>query len=167
MNIVFLDFDGVLNSQSSAFLAMLDVKASDSPFNIASPNPVCVALFDHMIRICDAHIVVSSSWRQGRTVEELRDVLRDEFKMASFDRVIGKTRINDLGDIRGDQVDDWLMCHREKVDNFVILDDDTDFHDHHEANFVNTNREVGFSSVDFEKVCNIFQKDWNLANTNL
>jgi len=115
--IIFLDFDGVLN-------------AFDEP-RILSEK--CVSAFNYLLEQTDADVVVSSTWRVLRSIEELRLILETAgFKYP--ERIIGVTPIayKDrkklnilLGVRRGREIEAWLKEH-PKVKNFVILDDDTD-----------------------------------------
>lgn len=90
----------------------------------------------------DLRIVVSSTWRLNRTLQEIKQVMiYGGFKHA--DRVIGKTvRMFETtgpavaGDIaptrevdRGLEIQEWLTSHEKEWTSFAILDDDSDmFH---------------------------------------
>ena len=72
MKIIFLDFDGVLNNMSSLYLRTLNYdKNKPETHSVAAPNPVCVGLVEHLLRLSGAKIVVSSSWRGGYELKEL------------------------------------------------------------------------------------------------
>ena len=63
MNVIFLDFDGVLNSVRSC-LAFKTFNTFD---------PVSVRLVNRLCDLADARIVVSSSWRIGHTTASLKE----------------------------------------------------------------------------------------------
>jgi hypothetical protein len=115
MRVVFLDFDGVLNS--NAFLKnQVDCEQVD-PSNVSHLN--------NITRETGAKVVVSSAWRCGRTIAQLRAIL----EQAGFEgEVVGKTPR--LGGERGDEIMKWLETGTKEYDlvieNFVILDDDND-----------------------------------------
>jgi hypothetical protein len=103
--IIFLDFDGVI------------VTAHDRYTN---GDQYCVFQLNRITDSTEAKIVVSSSWRIGRTVEELRELLKLWGVTAEC---IDKTPRN-WGKSRGDEIQEWL--DKNPVDSFVILDDDSD-----------------------------------------
>lgn len=106
MNVLFLDFDGVLLNQATRFRTM---------------DPACVAYLDALCRAADdLPVVISSTWRHiglGRCRAMLRE--------AGFTgRVIGATPVL-WGCSRGEEIDRWLDAHPEYT-RPVILDDDAD-----------------------------------------
>ena len=69
----------------------------------------------------EADVVVSSTWRYGKTVAELQEIL----DAAGFTgRVVDKTPIRALGAARGEEIAAWLAEHA--VDGYVIIDDHVD-----------------------------------------
>lgn len=111
--VVFLDFDGVLNSMSS-FGLHGDLRLS--PVHVSSLNKICDS--------GSAVVVVSSTWSLFRRIEELRDLLSE----AGFTgKVVGTTP--DIGPCRGKDIDQWLIDNRD-VESFVILDDNGDMEPH-------------------------------------
>ena len=120
MKIIFLDIDGVLNSQASAMLQAIDEGHGSV---LMQPHFIHVATLWAVLRVADASIVVSSVWRYGKTVRQLNCSI---FDFLSPDYVIGVTpRLNAS---RGTEIKAWLKGHPE-VDGFVILDDEADMDD--------------------------------------
>lgn len=135
MKVIFLDFDGVLNSAAS-FL-MEDRKRrgkgkrhrqSFCPVNETLCN-VCTSNFKYLLdKVQDAKIVISSSWREYYDL----DWLRAKLESYGIDpkRVIDKTPSLKVQEMygtatyqnRSDEIGDWLDKHPE-VEKFVILDD--------------------------------------------
>jgi hypothetical protein len=70
--ILFLDFDGVLNSRG--FLAMSRGLAI-SRYPHSEIDPEAVARVNRILERTEAEVVVSSSWRHGRTLAELQALL--------------------------------------------------------------------------------------------
>ncbi len=65
-------------------------------------------------------IVLSSSWREGRSLQELREIY---FGMYSFSRyIVDKTAKSRWDRSGADEIQDWLNDHPDAT-NFVILDD--------------------------------------------
>ena len=132
MKIIFLDVDGVLNSEQDRFSWTIE---SDKHLILLA----CI------IRRTDAKIVVSSSWRNCSLLDTLKERLND-FSMSVFD----VTGYNENG-IRGLEIKEWLDNHNG-IESFVILDDEVfDIKEHFPNNFVQTSMEVGLQKEDVEK----------------
>lgn len=143
MRVLFLDIDGVLNSYRSSF-ALGGVPHGFEPDQMA--------LFDHvalgLIRdVCKdgVKVVVSSTWRIGRTAQQLADGL-------------GLPVIDVTGDghrgHRGSQIKEWLDAHPEVV-IYGIVDDDDDMLPEQKRHFVKTTFAEGFTFANYLKLCNI------------
>jgi hypothetical protein len=76
----------------------------------------------------DVKIVISSAWRIGMQVEDLRELLHQHDIDSS--RVIDKTPAKLSYRPRGNEIRDWFRYHEEdggeKIEDFVILDDNDD-----------------------------------------
>ena len=109
MKVIFLDIDGVLINRRSCKIG-LDV-----------PDHECVERLNRIIAATSAVLVISSAWRIGRSVEELKDLMK-LFGVKA--KVIDRTICN-WNWIRGQEIENWLSFH-EDVTQFIILDDDSD-----------------------------------------
>ena len=110
VRLLFLDFDGVLiNAQS---LRQDSIEA----------HPECVVALNRILASTGALLVVSSAWRRGRSVAELRWLLKTWGVKAT---VVGKTPY--LGPkSRDDEIELWLKMNGDRfdaIDSIVILDD--------------------------------------------
>jgi hypothetical protein len=133
--VVFLDFDGVLNCKEFFLLSMVERRShreeedrdGDRAWELlreaSALDPVLIARLNRLLAVTGAAVVVSSSWRHGRTPEELREILG----LRGFvGEVYGKTAdYNGSWEQRGDEIRDWLKEHPE-VTTYVVLDDDAD-----------------------------------------
>lgn len=127
MKIIFLDIDGVLNS--AEFFARRHkatglMQGGSRPQSI---NPDALRRLERLVEETGAEIVVSSTWRIGRTKQDLQKLLR----MAGFkywNLIIGRTpTTNSFNERRGREIKLWLDQHvGEEEPRFVILDDDSD-----------------------------------------
>lgn len=167
MKVVFLDFDGVLNSHQSAHFwhnrrdqsKWENDLYSDWPGTLREYIaqefcPIALSNMAELIRRCpEIKIVVSSTWRLGETVASLQKILFPEPLVANA--IIGVTP-RFVGDIRGEEIQDWLNRHPE-VTNYVIIDDDSDMLESQMDNFVRTNSMHGFQYRDMIKALRIFQ----------
>jgi len=135
MKIIFLDIDGVLNSE----LTNYSKEYPDGPKGSSFIDENLVTILNNIIEKTGAKIVLSSSWRKSRTVEEMQELL--EFKGFKGE-IIGKTPIlvfksNIEGGYhnsvpRGCEIKAWLEISKEILGDkmskvrYAILDDDSD-----------------------------------------
>ena len=105
-----------------------------------------------------ADVVISSTWRLGHTLTELKKIL---FGIGYTGRTLGTTP--DLNRIhvetwipRGVEIEMWMREHEKlfKVESFVILDDDSDMEPHHNRH-VKTNHCVGLTELNVEQALTI------------
>jgi hypothetical protein len=127
MKLIFLDFDGVLNS--TQFFIMCEnryIEGSRADRDIEAMCPISMSNLNHIMDQCeDVRVVISSSWRVGRGIKELKRILaKNGFKHE--DKVIGKTPHRGVLNCRGEEIQDWIDKKFVKIDDFVILDDDED-----------------------------------------
>jgi HAD domain in Swiss Army Knife RNA repair proteins len=159
MKVIFLDFDGVLNSAASFLVerrirqgkhTLKNGRVAVEAFPPVSETlcRVCTSNFQHVLdEVPDAKIVISSTWRQIFTLDQLRDKL-SEYGVDSS-RVIGMTP-ETFGGERGREIEMWMTKHPE-VTSYVILDDNyigPPYQDNHYdlgPNFVKTTWNVGLT----------------------
>jgi len=139
VRVLFLDIDGVLNTQSyvehAGWAAPL---GSDRDLRII--DPAAVGLLNVVVEETGALVVISSSWRITYQVEVLDSML----KQRGFSgRVLGATP-QLTGRRRCTEIGQWLMDNN-RVDSFAIVDDDEDAGAEHVRNFVQTNFEEGLT----------------------
>ncbi len=117
MKVIFLDFDGVLNS------VQYDRSRRDDQGNIDETR---LALLKELLERTQAEIVLTTSWRTHWEKEKSRcDSIGDEIN-AVFERwglaIFDKTpEIN--GADRALEISTWLQTCSQQVTGFVILDD--------------------------------------------
>ena len=168
MNVIFLDFDGVINSMDfeSYKLAVNRLRLrvpTIGEFNAQNKYfSRLIITYLNLLGIFDCKIVVTSSWRYGRSIDNLNELL---FSHGCILPVIGKTKeednqgVIDHREIRGDEIKEYLDKHPE-ITNFVVIDDVDDgisglFPD----NFIHTDGQYGFSGNNLLRAVRIFQKD--------
>lgn len=116
--IVFLDFDGVLNS--SVFLGARHRAGDDS---IDQIDPEAVARLSRIVSASGADVVISSTWRLAFTLADLRGRLNAH---GFTGRVIDRTP-NLPDEDRAAEILAWLADPpRDRPETFVIVDDDGD-----------------------------------------
>jgi len=128
MKIIFLDFDGVLNSVEYMMFNKEEWNSGDSAGMV---DPDAVALLNKLIEKTGAKVVVSSTWRLGHTAEELFEILK---RKGFTGEVIGRTpspffidEENFVFSDRGHEIQKWLRSQKNMtIESFVILDDESD-----------------------------------------
>jgi hypothetical protein len=156
MRIIFLDIDGVLNSNRhyTDFYLKHDRPARSSVTNpeeqIDERN---MKLLNELAIRSEANIVISSTWRMGRKQADLRN---DLYKcgLDKSIKIIGVTPDYNLDRPRGEEIQEWMDNTNKNIEAFVILDDSSDMA--HLMNYlVRTNLTVGLTKQDVEKALKI------------
>jgi hypothetical protein len=145
--LIFLDFDGVLNSQ----LWYVRTKGSREQDDL---DREAIGYLNDLVSTTGARVVVSSTWRLNRTIEELQEILgRNGFT----GEVIGKTidmRRGENGDsiLRGNEILAWIKDHQEDCGvpywdyrRYVIFDDDSDMLYWQKDNYIKTDAYCGLT----------------------
>jgi hypothetical protein len=127
--VIFLDIDGVL----------APIRRWDRYGDL---EPACVQVLNEIVARGGADVVVSSTWRYGKTVAELQEMLDSQgFKGC----VVDKTPTGPPGAVRADEIAAWLAEH--DVGAFVIIDDHVDMAELH-AHLVQTRPSEGLQPAD-------------------
>ena len=146
--ILFLDFDGVLNCETteerygSMFLGL---------------EPEKINLLNEIVERTSVEIVISSTWKMSHTHEELAGLLEGGgFKHG--DKIIGCTpdiyaygKIIQVFAPRHEEIQKWLDESGSDVDSFIILDDIGDM-GALQGHLVQTSWESGLCREVVEKV---------------
>lgn len=158
MRIIFLDIDGVLNCETffqervAKKQLRKDVKKGEISREEYYGDMLCEERISWLNDLCTAigaKVVVSSTWRLGKTVEELQEILNRSG--ATFE-IIGKTPHLNADCVRGNEIykwikenDDKLGCHYYEYRDYVILDDDSDMLLWQAKNFFQTDAYSGLT----------------------
>lgn len=148
MNVLFLDFDGVINVPG--VMEGKDEKPiiayyfpSDGKVN----QTLALKFVEHFCVNYDYKIVISSSWRRFENCEE---VLRNSGLSDSVE-IIGKTPIDIKYINRGENIEDWLKEH-DGVEKFIILDDmGPEYFPGLEDHLIQTPELTGFMLDEYDK----------------
>ncbi len=122
MKVIFLDVDGVLNS-----FAGLVKRGGQSIMGIYQEHE---EVLDWVLRHTDAKLVISSTWRLGYNLDQFQSSELFSYGLIANSVIDITPRLS--GSFRGLEIDQWLKKNQETlgVDDFVILDDDSDMHPH-------------------------------------
>lgn len=143
MKLIFLDIDGVLNSQY--MYADRDDEIIDSKGGKLSKR--CIKLLNNITEDTGAKIVLSSTWRTDKGVESF---LCDA---GIAGEIIGKTPyIGDRWALRGNEILAWIKENSgligkqyHEYHSFIILDDDSDMLYWQRENFFHTDAYAGLT----------------------
>jgi hypothetical protein len=106
--VVFVDIDGVL----------APIRRWDRYGDL---DPACIQVLNEIVARGAADVVISSTWRHGKTAAELQALLQSQ---GFTGRVLDTTPTGTPGADRGEQIAAWLAEHA--VGGYVIIDDHVD-----------------------------------------
>lgn len=162
MKVIFLDIDGVITTPPT--------------WTINFDN---LQLIKDLVDITNAKIVLSSSWKNScnNDIKLVKEKLKTYLKCFSDnDKLTNLFNwfINNIYDItpsngacRGDEIQKYLD-HHTNIDNYVIIDDDSDMNDEHVYHFVQTDSTFGITQRELT-LCNYVLNDkpiWNALSLN-
>ena len=154
--IIFLDIDGVLNSDKHAEKYSLE-EWKELPYLERHFDSYAIELVNYICDKASAQVVILSTWRYGRTVEQLQDLLNS--RGGTF-KVIDKIPEYDIR-YRGYEIDAWISRNRSEDENgncfeffnYAILDDDIgDMLIKQKDNIFEIDRHTGITKEDADKI---------------
>ena len=151
MNIIFLDYDGVVNS-----LWFQDVNGEPN-FNFPSDDKVnntqAIAWLNKLCRETESKIVVTSTWRYA---DNYKECLYNAGLNKNIE-ILGKTE--KLGTKRGTEIQKWLDENKKlNIEKFVILDDDIDM-EHLIDYLVVTDGLIGMTYYAYDKAKKMLKEE--------
>lgn len=159
MKVIFLDIDGVLNSEEFWTTEAQHIKKQnalnsgrtrDEASALANMDPLAVERVMKIVKETGAEIVVSSTWR-------FDDSICYKLRFMGIPQIYGITP-GTVKRYRGEEIKLWLDEHPE-VTNYVIIDDDNDMLDEQDSHLVQTSWLTGITDYDVEKAINILNKE--------
>lgn len=126
---LFLDIDGVLNYElfyQKKLKQKFENNLLDDDFSSYVNRHIDFKLVRKLYDFCidnNIQIVISSSWRIGKEVSELKMIF-ESIKTGMGNLIVGKTKSSSHG-FRGLEV--LQYCKENNITNYIILDDDSDF----------------------------------------
>ena len=167
MKVLFLDIDGVLNSENwfgyrlyciknNMFNEVINfVNTNDEriKYKLSMIDDRAIANLNRIIEETGCKVVLSSSWRSCVEAENTLTeyILKVKgFKYELYD-VTPRLWFNDFSIRRGEEIKFWLDKESEKneIESFVILDDDySDILPEQMNNFIQIDGQVGLTDKD-------------------
>lgn len=133
--IIFLDFDGVLNTEHHQNFLYYERKAWQDEHG-ALFDPEAVEQLRHIINATHADIVVESSWKHlgleamqqiwqarnmpGRVIDITPSTVSDNWLLTANLKDLDPT----MGHCKGMEIASWLSDHANKDTRYVIIDDE-------------------------------------------
>lgn len=166
MKLIFLDFDGVLNSQKfmrSQFFKDSIQGLSDAELYLLKYeymlDPEAIKLVNDLVDRSGAQVVASTSHRTRYTIDEMNTMLKN--RGATFEIQAktprGMPKKFSLSVDRGDEIQEYLSLLKavgETVESFVILDDFNNM-GHLSDHLILTRDRVGLTSENVEDALKI------------
>ncbi len=149
MKIVFLDIDGVLNSE--VYYKSVNTKVKDwDRF-----KPEAVRLLKQLLDETNAKIVIISSWRFGA-----KELLIKELTKSGLKRYLHKNWKTPMlyGGERGKEIRLWID-NNSGIENYVIFDDAEMMLEEQLPNFIRTNISDGLEMEHYIRAREILMND--------
>jgi HAD domain in Swiss Army Knife RNA repair proteins len=147
MAIIFIDFDGVLNS--TAFFTRNPRAAALYRARELVFDPLAMTAFSNLVRKTRSVVIISSDWRKAYDY----DVIARKMQQAGFrypDLIAGQIPNFGQNSQRGDEIAAWLKSHGIRNEPYAILDDRSDMTTV-KKHLILTNPLVGLTSNDVKK----------------
>lgn len=175
MKIIFLDIDGVLNSETDFVEAgMYGHEPNATKYTLKSGREVLLpissgklALLEMIIAATDAKIVITSTWREEFKLGDIHEKFRVRGFRLPRTCIIGKTKdsirrmSSDHTYTRSSEISDWLS-EKDDIESYVILDDisPTMFHGH-DDHLITTSEYDGLNKLQATQAINILGRNEN------
>ena len=176
MKVLFLDIDGVLNSENwfayriycvknnmvNILMNFVDIDDRNIKHKLTMLDDRAIANLNRIIEETGCKVVLSSSWRSSIESENIftQNLLKLKgFKYEFYD-VTPRLWFSDFSTRRGEEIKFWLDKESEKheIESFVILDDDSDMLPEQTNNFIQIDGQVGLTDRDVFTAIEILNK---------
>ena len=176
MKVLFLDIDGVLNSENwfayriycvknnmvNILMNFVDTDDRNIKHKLTMLDDRAIANLNRIIEETGCKVVLSSSWRSSIESENIftQNLLKLKgFKYEFYD-VTPRLWFSDFSIRRGEEIKFWLDKESEKheIESFVILDDDSDMLPEQMSNFIHVDGQVGLTDRDVLTAIEILNK---------
>ena len=167
MKVIFLDIDGVLNSERLMNRRISEGFKSDCDEELY--HNIDEIEVERLANFCEEYnvkIVLSSSWRCWNLEETIEDLSHLRYKHIHpiIKYIVGVTpRLyvekpnggwNHLD--RGHEIQKYIDKHKD-IEEYIIIDDDSDMLEGQTNNFLQTDFRVGLQETDYPKIKQILK----------
>lgn len=171
--ILFLDIDGVLNSERSVIAYDTLIWSNlvkkklllDEDLNSVLDS-IAVLMLKKAHEELNFKIVISSTWRHHLSIKDFHKLFLKISNWDTTEIIIGTTP--KLDSHRGKEINEWLNYHYPiNKPEYCILDDSSDMLEEQKHNLVNVNPDIGFSSENYYDIFKIFNMESKFKNNIL
>lgn len=171
MKVLFLDIDGVLNSENwfdyvqycinndmyNRVLNFVEINDERIKRKLNMINDRAIVNLNRIVEETGCKVVLSSSWRSSRESDNALTEYILKLKGFKYELYGVTPRIwaKEFGTQRGEEIKVWMDKESEKneIESFVILDDDSDMLPEQMGNFIHVDGQVGLIDKDvFEAI---------------
>ena len=158
--IVFLDIDGVLNSEQWYAQATSRKEERNSQPSThrslleRSIDPACIQRLNRLLQRTGAVVIVSSSWRKKHQLSEIVSIIEAR---GFCGEVIGATSSDDGTLSRGEEITRWLKKNVPRGVAYVAVDDEVETGLPTEVVVV-TSKDTGLTDEDVERAVRILYR---------
>lgn len=150
--IIFLDFDGVLNTEHYQGLLQYQGKLWQDEHG-AFFDPNTVKQLKRIIDATDADIVVESSWKYLGL-----DAMKEMWMARDLPGKVVDITPSSVGDNKGVEIASWLSEHAKQDTHYVIIDDEYVILDSQSSHFVLTNPYEGITEEQADRAISMLNK---------
>lgn len=173
--LIFLDFDGVLNSESGDFGN--DKECSLKHLDLERYNIKSFFIFLQMLEIrqIDYEIVLETAWGMNMSFKMFMNKLRSKIKLGENDyeeelfedilkNCVDKTTTLNIAGRKGNpkapEIEHWLMCNNVNTDEtmVMIIDDEPVFLQYYRFTMLNINTKDGFTLEDSDEAIKLYER---------
>lgn len=153
--VIFLDFDGVMDTEAyDSYLVQNNMPNVDEYGPVFDPE--CVNTLETILNAIGAQFVVSSTWKEFMTLEEIREM----WKKRNLPGYILDVTPNVNPHFRGDEINAWLESQEEGCLHAIIDDlDASQFTEEQLAFFVQTNPWCGIDEETGQRVLYLMRRE--------
>ena len=156
MKIIFLDFDGVMDTSYYDHILSKEGKPGNDEYG-AVFDPYCIQNLKRIIEETEADIVVSSSWKYMMSYQDFLNMWKDR-ELPGFITDVTPNPVDRRK--RGDEIDAWIEeCKTEC--QYVIIDDleANNFNEHQIPRLLIVNPFFGLDEETAERAIHILNAD--------
>lgn len=156
---IFLDFDGVLNTQQNQAQLAIEGKPTKDEYGPLF-DPKAVACLSEIVAATKAEILIISSWGEVWGRDKIIEMWRKR-------GLPGKVQAVYVPDEKCNTKAQWISerLNRRVFLPYIILDDESQFGTDHEGYFINVNPVTGLSNDDVEWSIDILNRLDNLPSS--
>lgn len=165
--LIFLDVDGVLNHELYYVEKDQQQRADEVGYPQSEFDPNTITLLNSIVEKTGAEIVLSSCWRNNRTLEEINELFKS---VGLKNDIVGKTPNLAVYDLatkqrthrsvpRGCEIAEYIETTYGYFNDvkYVILDDDSDMLLHQQNNFIWIDGYAGLTEDHVQQILKILE----------